>query len=147
MAAPLETVLTIIGGGAGLKALELLSKWIDGRSAASQADAARTDAADEKRAEREHAILDRAVKLYEAQVDASEKRSERYLDAATKTEAVLYEMAEAINRMSDRVSLLDGRPSPQPIRPRSLTPTAVPTPTLVPPATAPATGDFPKGER
>lgn len=149
MAAPLETLLTLLGGGAGLKALELLSKWLEGRNAARQSDAARSDAADEKRTEREHAILNRAVGLYEAQVAASETRSQRYLDAAAKTEAALYEMAEAVNRLSDRVSVLDGRPSPQPLRPRSLTPTAVPTPTLVPPAPAPApaTGEFPKGGR
>ncbi len=145
MAAPLEIVLTLLGGGVGLKALELASKWLEGRNTARQSDAAREDAADAKREDRGHAILDRAVGLYEAQVAASDARSQRYLDAAAKTEAALYEMAGAINDLSQRISVLDGRPSPQPLRPRSLTPPSVPTPTLVPPV--PATGEFPKGGR
>lgn len=136
MAAPLEIILTVVGGGAGLKFLELVSKWLDKRGDSAQADAARADAVASKRDDREHAILDRMVTVVQGQADAAQARSEKYITAMADTATGLHAMASAINDLSARVSALDGRATAPPVRPRSITPTP-----------SPVTGEHPAGVR
>lgn len=148
MASPLEVVLTVVGGGAGLKLLELAAKWLDARSSATRAADERADAAASKHAERDHAFGDKLVALLEAQNAASAARVDQYVTAIGQSTEALHEMAAAINDLAARVDARDGRSTPaaRPVRVRSLTPAPAPTSPTQPPA-PPVTGEHPVGAR